>query len=123
MSKILVLHGFFINCDQYNRMKIMFLDDYELDVSKKLSFTKQYITKKSNTNNGKSPITDNDTGFYVKYTKKNTGTINKIPVPLSELQQHKVELLVKVSHYNFTKMGTVIRGWNIKLLQINLIEM
>ena len=63
MSKILVLHGFFINCDQYNRMKIMFLDDYELDVSKKLSFTKQYITKKSNTNNGKSPITDNDTSL------------------------------------------------------------
>jgi hypothetical protein len=126
MSKTLILQGFFISCDLYNRAKIMFLDDYDLidkTYKNKITFTKSYITKKSNIDNGKSPITDNNTSFYVKYTKKNIGTISGKPVPLLDLKQHKVELLVNVSHYNFTKMNNVIRGWNIKLLQMNLIEM
>lgn len=120
----LVLQGFFIGCDKYNRIKIMFLDDYDNTTKNQdLSFTKSYITNKSTKKNGKSPISDNDTCFYVKYSNKSIGYINDEPVPILDLKQHKVEMIVKVSHYNFTKLSNEYKGWNINLIKMSLIEM
>ena len=124
----LILQGFFIECDKYNRVKIMFLDDYDGSYDnglkkKEMSFTKSYISKKSTLKNGKSPMSDDNTCFNVKYSKKNVGYINDEPVPLLDLKQHKVEMIVKVSHYNFTKLGNNFQGWNIKLIKMSLIEM
>lgn len=123
----LVLHGFFICCDRYNRAKIMFLDDYDCnDVNKPdvkcISFTKSYMLNKSTKKNGNSPLTDDNTCFNVKYGKNKVGFINNQPVPLLELKQHKVEIHVEIQNYNFIKMGNIIRGWNIKMLKMSLLE-
>ena len=48
-------------------MKIMFLDDYDMDI-KTVSFTKGYLLKKAERDDGKNPIIENDKCFYVKYT-------------------------------------------------------
>jgi hypothetical protein len=134
----IILYGFFVSCDNYNRIKIIFLDNYDsnddtkYDVNKiktvseirnSVSFTKSYITKKSNQKNGSNPLSDCQTSFNVKYTKKNIGYMNGEPVPLLDLKQHKVKLLVKINYYNFTKNNNNFRGWNIKLLEMNLLEM
>lgn len=125
----LVLHGFFINYDMYNRAKIMFLDDYNYDeinsqnvLNNKLSFTKNYILKKSKKTNGKSPILDNNTCFNVNCMKTQIGYINNIPHPIKDLIQHQVEMCVEIKKYDFTKMGTHINGWNIKLIKMSLFE-
>ena len=119
----LVLQGFFISCDKYNRIKIMFLDDYECNedntslitnsTGKKISFTKSYMIKKSNPKNGKNPITDGNKCFNAKCGKIAVGFINNQPVALVDLKQHKVELDVEIKKYYFAKMGNVINGWNI----------
>lgn len=120
----LVLQGFFIGCNKYNKIKIMFLDDYDNTTkNQELSFTKSYISNKSVEKNGKSPISDNNTCFNVKYSKTSMGYINDKPVPILDLKQHKVEMIVKVSNYNFTKLGNKYRGWNINLIKMSLIEM
>jgi hypothetical protein len=120
----LVLQGFFVECDQYNRAIIMFIDDYDLDDvgGQGISFTKSYILNKSNVKNGKSPLSNN-TSFKVKYGKNKVGFINNQPVPLLDLKQHKVEIQVEIQHYNFTKMGNVIHGWNIKMNKMSLLEL
>jgi hypothetical protein len=126
----LVLRGFFVSCDTYDRAKILFLDDYESNsfnknplVVDKQTFTKSYIMKKSTPVNGKNPLTDDNTSFYVKCKKGHVGYINKLPVPLLDLKQHKVEMDVEVKKYKFTKMGNTIHGWNINLCNMHLIEM
>ena len=126
----LVLHGFFVNCDSYDRVKILFLDDYDQEslnknylVGDKQTFTKSYIMKKSAPVNGKNPLTDDSTSFFVKCKKGQVGYINNLPVPLSELKQHKVEMIVDVKKYKFTKMGNTIQGWNVNLCKISLLEM
>jgi hypothetical protein len=135
-KNILLMKGFFISCDQYNRAKIMFIDDYNSDEpdnsirnqinsfkgNNELSFTKSYISKKSEYTVGNNPMTDNDTCFNVKYNIRDFGYINDKPVPLSELKQNMVELFVKVSHYNFTKNNNKIQGWNLKLIKMNLLK-
>lgn len=71
----ITLYGYFVNYDQYNRAKLMFLDDYNcedglvsIDKSKlnidkflnnKNSFTKSYLINKASKTTGNSPIIDN----------------------------------------------------------------
>lgn len=133
MTTKLVLQGFFISYDQYDRAKIMFLDNYNANEEGNAttsrnnkfisdSFTKSYVTKKSAPKNGKHPMTDDNTCFYVKCGKKPIGIIDNKLVPIRELKQHTVELQVEVKTYNFTKMGNKIHGWNINLLKMRLLE-
>jgi hypothetical protein len=133
----IILYGFFVSSDKFNRIKIMFLDNYDSydntceinkikslsEIKNSISFTKSYISKKSIPENGKSPLSDCKTCFNVKYTKKNIGYINDEPVPLLDLKQHKVKLLVKINYYNFIKNNTNFQGWNIKLLEMCLFDM
>ena len=126
----LVLRGFFVSYDTYDRAKILFLDDYDPEsfdknslVADKQTFTKSYIMKKSNPSNGKNPLTDDNTSFYVKCKKGHVGYINRLPVPLLDLRQHKVEMDVEIKKYKFTKMGNTLRGWTINLCNMRLIEM
>lgn len=120
----LVLQGFFISYDKYNRAKIMFLDDYDhAGNNKTLSFTKGYLIQKAKPDNGKSPLTDCNSCFNVKYGNNKVGYIDDKPVPLLELKQHKVEIQVEINKYNFSLRGNVIRGWNIKMLKMSLLEM
>jgi hypothetical protein len=71
----ITLYGYFVNYDQYNRAKLMFLDDYncedglvsinksKLNIDKflnnKNSFTKSYLINKASKTAGNNPIIDN----------------------------------------------------------------
>lgn len=118
----LVLQGFFISYDKYNRAKIMFLDDYDNTVGQP-SFTKKYLIQKAKPDNGKNPLTDCNSCFNVKYGNNKVGYIDDKPVSLLELKQHKVEIQVEINKYNFSLRGNAIRGWNIKMLKMSLLEM
>lgn len=82
----ITLHGYFVNYDQYNRAKLMFLDDYncedglistdksKLNIDKflnnKNSFTKSYLINKASKTTGNSPIIDNK--YFLINCVKNT---------------------------------------------------
>lgn len=126
----LILHGYFISYDKYDRAKIMFLDDYDLgDFDKKSindnnhQFTKSYIINKSAKTDGKNPLTDGNTCFNIKFGKNKVGFIDDKPVPLYDLKQHKVTIQAEIQKYNFTKVGNLIQGWNIKMLKMSLLEL
>ena len=125
----ITIQGFFVNYDKYNRARIMFLDDYDpeslnsfkwvLSPSDKMTtFTKSFMIQKSHIKNGKSPMTECGKCFNVKCDKKSLCYINNKVVPILDLKQHKVSMLVKVSPYNFK--GT--KGWSIKLIRADLTE-
>jgi len=128
--KTLVVQGFFTYYDDYDRAKLMFLDDYNLQ-SDSISFTKGFITNKSKNNNGGNPLSKDGECFFIKCKKGQVGLID-IPasdgptkprlVPITELIQHKVECVVQVNNYRFKKNGELIIGWNLKLLKIKLLE-
>jgi hypothetical protein len=127
-TPIIKVQGFFISCDKYNRAKLMFLDDYDETTS--MSFVKKYILAKSKKISGNNPLVENDTCFLIKchkhsvgYTKDIRKNSDFVITPMSALQQHKVECVVKVNEYNFVKDGDVIEGWNLNLIKMNLLEM
>jgi hypothetical protein len=139
-NKIIVIKGFFNYYDDFNRAKLMFLDDYDDDdegVSAK-SFTKSFIINKSK-NAGNNPLSKDGECFFIKCKKGQVGLIdqpclekntnNQITtkpqtrlVPVIELLQHKVECVVQINNYRFKKNGELIVGWNLKLLNIKLLE-
>lgn len=94
MNKKLVLSGFLIECDEYNRLKLMFISDYNnddknipKDFNKNIpkDFTKEYITKKNSYYKSKNPESycpiSGDNYFYIKSKKKQKGLI-----PLNKLE-------------------------------------
>jgi hypothetical protein len=134
-NKTVVIQGFFTHYDDFNRAKLMFLDDYdEEDLSTK-SFTKSFITNKSK-NKGNNPLSKDGDCFFIKCKKGQVGLIdshclennnnqteNKLRlVPIIELIQHKVECVVQIYNYRFKKNDELIVGWNLKLLNIKLLE-
>ena len=129
-NKMLVMQGFFTYYDDFNRAKLMFLDDYNNDNLLVKSFTKSFIINKSK-NNGNNPLSKDGECFFVKCKKGQVGLID-IPssdahakprlVPIIELIQHKVECVVQINNYRFKKNGELIVGWNLKLSKIKLLE-
>ena len=120
-TTILLMQGYLIDYDKYNRAKIMFLDDYDND---KQTFTKSYITNKKT--NGTSPLSDDKKHFFVKCKSGAAGLIEGPPpklVPIQELIQHKVECVVRVNEYKFYVDNELKQGWNLQLRNIKLLEM
>jgi hypothetical protein len=147
------VQGYFVNYDQYNRAKLMFLDDYDdndqvdkdakKDAKKEASFAKKYMLlkmRKTQRSGGNSPVSDDGRYFLIKCPKgaavqldqvfdpnsSDSSKPKKKPislVPIESLKQHKVECIVRVCHYNFTKNDEKISGWNLKLLKMSLLEM
>ena len=125
-SSVVLLYGYFIYYDDYNRAKLMFLDDYDSDdISDKQKFTKLFITRKSKSR-GYAPISDDQKHFYIKCKKDSVGLngLNDSPklVPIKELIQHKVECIAKVNEYKFYTDGELKQGWNLQLKNIKLLE-
>lgn len=91
MDKKIILSGFLIECDDYNRLKLMFISDYNSDDKNKTpkdftkDFTKEYITKKNSYYKSKNPESycpiSGDNYFYIKSRKKQKGLI-----PLNRLE-------------------------------------
>jgi hypothetical protein len=113
----------------------MFLDDYGDDEYKSQSFTKKYIISKSYKFDGKNPLSENNTCFYIKCAKnivgyrpisdemlkKNKEDIKLVETPITDLIQHKVECVVSINHYRFKKNNSLIKGWNLKLIKMTLV--
>ena len=116
----LTIQGFFIECDNYDRAVIMFLDDYDGDFSEE-SFTKKYMLNRAKYV-GKNPLTADNTCFNVKLGGNKVGFIDNIPKPIEKLKQHKVSMNVLVNAYIFKQMGEVVSGWNIKLVKMDLLD-
>lgn len=126
---VIVIEGYFVEYDKWGRVKLMFLDDYEGDLSK-MSFAKSYMLRKAEKNKGKSPLVDDNKYMLINcpknmlgYLPNTAGNAKKIKVvPIKELLQHKVRCVVGVNQYNFKKGTQTIQGWNIKLSEMCLIE-
>lgn len=124
----IIIDGYFVEYDQWNRAKLMFLDDYEN--LQNLSFTKSFMLKKSESNGGKNPLVDNNKYILVNCKKDDLGYLPDIDkyktkiklLPITELLQHKVRCHVSINDYNFKKNESMISGWNIKLIKMNLLE-
>lgn len=124
----ILIDGYFVDYDQWNRAKLMFLDDY--DNLNTLSFAKSFMTKKSESHAGKNPLVDNNKYMLINCKKEDLGYLpdndeNKTKikvVPIAELLQHKVRCYVSINDYNFKKNNLIISGWNIKLIKMSLLE-
>lgn len=133
METQIFLQGYFTEYDKFNRAKIMFLDDYDQDdlntkkyISQKnqVSFTKSYLTNLCKNMSGHNPLTDDKKYFYIKCNKKQQiGFIDDEMVPLLQLKQHKIEIDIKISKYDFKKSGERFNGWTIKPIKFKLLEM
>jgi hypothetical protein len=129
-NPIITIEGYFINYDQWNRAKLMFLDDYDGDLTK-MSFAKSYMIMKDKSMDGKCPLIDNKTCMLVNCPKNalghlpnNAENIKKIKViPIQKLVQHKVCCVVSVNQYKFKKGFQTIQGWNLKLLKMTMLEL
>ncbi len=141
------LQGYFVNYDKYDRAKLMFLDDYDADDSnnsekKEMSFAKKYMlvkTKQTQKTGGNSPVSEDGKYFLIKCPKNAVGFLGDVVdgtaakierdndkikiVPIQSLKQHKVECIVSVNNYNFTKDEEKICGWNLKLLKMSLLQL
>lgn len=151
MNKKLILTGFLIEYDKYNRIKLMFLSDYEIGKKKDYDFTKEYITNKNKYYKSKNPDSCcpiiNEKYFYIKCKKNQKGLIplNKLEhlkddnieeytliqsatdefivnVDIKYLIQNKVRCIVEVNEYKFKLNGDIKEGYNFKLKNINSIE-
>lgn len=125
---IINIEGYFVEYDQWNRAKLMFLDDY--DDLPNISFTKSYMLKKAEITKGKNPLVDNNKYIMINCKKNDMGYLpdtidNKTKIkmkPITDLLQHKVKCFVSINNYNFKKDQTTISGWNIKLIKMILLE-
>jgi hypothetical protein len=129
----ITIEGYFTEYDKWNRLKLMFLDDYDepdyaVGTKRPLSFTKTYMMNKLKTMTGKSPISDDGKYMTINCPKKVTGSLyvdNQTQminiIPMAELRQNKVQCIVSIKQYNFKKDGESIRGWNINLSAIKLL--
>jgi hypothetical protein len=96
MNKKLILTGFLTEHDKYNRIKLMFLSDYEMTKkntfdtasSFRSDFTKDYITNKNKYYKSKNPDsccpTINKKYYYIKCKKNQKGLM-----PLNKLEHLK----------------------------------
>ena len=98
----ITLYGYFVNYDQYNRAKLMFLDDYNcedgitpIDKSKlnidkflnnKNSFTKSYLINKAFRDVGHNPIID-DKYFLINCVKN---TVGYKPIAIDSLKYNNL---------------------------------
>jgi hypothetical protein len=125
----IIIKGYFVNYDKWDRAKLMFLDDYDDDLPK-ISFAKSYMLRKSENVVGKSPLVEDNKYMIINCPKNaighlpnNNENIKKIKiVPIKELLQHKVQCVVSVNSYKFKKNNKIIQGWNIKLSEMILLE-
>jgi hypothetical protein len=77
-KKILItIKGFFVNYDMFNRAKLMFLDDYDGDLSK-TSFAKSYMTKKAEKTPGYTPMVEGNKYMLIKCPKNALGYLPNI---------------------------------------------
>ena len=126
------IQGYFTNLDQYDKMTLNFLDDYDQSdstfksiIKKKSeiqSFTKSYLLQKEQTLPGNAPISSDKRFFYVKSKNKRVGYIDGIPHQLQRLKQHKVDLKIEIKTYNFNKNGNQVQGWYLELKKADLLE-
>ena len=127
---LIVVKGYFVKYDQWNRAKLMFLDDYDGDLPK-MSFAKSYMLMKANSTDGKSPLVDNNKYMLINCPKNALGYLpdtsenaTKIKVvPINKLIQHKVRCVVAVKNYKFKKGNQTIQGWNLKLSEMTMLEL
>lgn len=136
---VLLMRGFFTQLDKYNRIKMMFLDDYDSADTQIDAFAKKYIMQKSKNTYGYSPITPDHKYFFIKCPKNMGGIVNVAKhsdkprlIPIAELSQHKVECVVRVNEYNYKKKIPIKQdtntddiptsGWNLVLMKIQMIE-
>ena len=132
MTTFVRIEGYFTEYDKWNRLKLMFLDDYDApdyaDGTKRpLSFSKTYMMNKVDKLEGRSPISEDGKYMTINCPKNITGAIviDKITqkiniIPMPELRQNKVRCVVCIKQYNFKKNGQRIQGWNINLSEIFL---
>ena len=126
---LITIKGYFVNYDQWNRAKLMFLDDYDGDLPK-MSFAKSYMLMKDKSTDGKSPLVDDNKYMLINcpknalgYLQDNDENATKIKVvPIKKLLQHKVQCAVAVKKYKFKKGTKTIQGWNIKLVKMTLLD-
>jgi hypothetical protein len=127
-NHVINITGYFTEYDQYNKAKLMFLDDY--DNLQKLSFTKSYMLHKEKTIEGKAPLIDNKY-MLINCPKYCMGNLpdtleNKTKIkiiPIISLIQHKVKCDVVIKTYKFNKGSNTMQGWYIKLLKMTLLEL
>jgi hypothetical protein len=125
---VITIKGYFVNHDKWDRVKLMFLDDY--DELPKLSFTKSYMINKLNKTVGKAPLDEDNKYMIINCPKNALGYLpntikNKTlikAVPIKELIQHKVQCDVVVKNYRFKKNNKLIQGWTIKLSEMTLLD-
>jgi len=104
-KKELILRGYLVDYDNYDRIKLMFLDNSDLSIINKFNeqsihFTKDYITYKNkyykNKNpNSYCPIID-EKYFYIKCRKN-----QKCEIEINRVQLHENELrIIKLINEN-----------------------
>lgn len=125
-NKRISVKGYFVYFDDYDRAKLMFLDDYN-DEPRSINtpdFTKSYICNRSRRSRGNNPLDGNY--FFIKCdnVKEGMGIVDgkRAMIPLQDLLQHTVECIVWINTYKFKKDGKVIQGWNLNLDMIRVIE-
>lgn len=120
---IITIRGFLKNIDKYNTATLVFLDDYNLNNTDKLSFTKTFLTRQYD---GATPLIDDNT-FKIKCKKIHIGFVadhdSYTIVDIRKLVQHQVECVVKVKPYNFYKKNTQYKGWSLILQEMKLLQL
>lgn len=116
IKKEIKLKAYFRNYDAVTKkLTMLFLDDVTEPFTR--SFLTQYYNAAQN-----NPVESQQ--FYVKFSQYSMCYADKAKqarVPLQDLLQHVVSITIYIKHYNFMSAGKKIQGWNINLLNINLI--
>ena len=110
-KKELILKGYLVEYDNYDRIKLMFLDNSDLSInsyinkcSKNINFTKNYITHKNKYYKDKNPnsycpIID-EKYFYIKCRKKQKCEIESDRLQLNEDEIKIIQLINKEEKKN-----------------------
>lgn len=126
-KKELILRGYLVEYDNYDRIKLMFLDNSDLSSinnlnEKDINFTKDYILYKNRYYKGKNPnsycpIVD-EKYFYIKCKKK-----QKCEIDINRIQLHEDDLkIIKLKNDNIGEKNNKIIKINIKKVIQNYVE-
>lgn len=115
LKKEINLRAYFKSYDATTKKATMlFLDD---DTEK---FTKEFLTQYYSASQN-NPIRMQE--FYVKFDQKKSfcylDKSDQIRVPIQDLLNKVIIMVVFIKHYNFNSNGKKIQGWNINLLKMN----
>jgi hypothetical protein len=129
MNKKLILTGFLTEHDKYNRIKLMFLSDYEMtkkntydtaSSSFRSDFTKDYITNKNKYYKSKNPDsycpTINKKYYYIKCKKNQKGLM-----PLNKLEHLKDDNIEEYTLIQSTTDDCIVNV-DIKYLLQNVVK-